>query len=125
MSFPKDLYNYLTNNSLIEIKGGLERKTFLSIWMVAVEDRIFARSWNKSNKSWFTEILKTGIGQIKYSDKIISITGKKLNADNDVNSLIDQAYLEKYIQKENINYAEGITQPEYSDYTMEFFYKQI
>ena len=70
MSFPKDLYNYLTNNSLIEIKGGLERKTFLSIWMVAVDDRVFARSWNKSNKSWFTEILKTGIGQIKYSDKI-------------------------------------------------------
>ena len=48
-----------------------------------------------------------------------------IKSDNDVNSLIDQAYLEKYIQKENINYAEGITQPEYSDYTMEFFYKQI
>ncbi len=122
MNFPTDFYNYLTNNTLIEIKGGLERKAFLSIWMVTVEGRVFARSWNKSNKSWFTEILKTGIGQIKYGHKTINITGKKLNVDDAVNSLIDQAYLEKYIQKENINYAKGITQPEYSDYTMEFFY---
>ncbi|MDY7394633.1 DUF2255 family protein [Aureibaculum sp. 2210JD6-5] len=122
MNFPTDFYNYLNNSTLIEIKGGLERKTFLSIWMVTVGTRVFARSWNKSEKSWFTELLKTGVGQIKYGNKIINVKGKKLNTNDEVNSLINDAYLKKYTQKENIKYAEGITQPEYSDYTIELFY---
>lgn len=122
MNFPTDFYNYITNNTLIEIKGGLERKTFLSIWMVKVGTRVFARSWNKSKKSWFTELQKTGDGQIKYGEKIINITGEKLNFNDKMNQLIDIAYLKKYTQEANISYVKGITQPEYSAYTMEFFY---
>jgi hypothetical protein len=34
---------------------------------------------------------------------------------------INTNQLIKYIKDYNIKYAKGITQPEYSDYTMEFF----
>ena len=119
--FSKDFYTYLANNTLIEIKGGLTRPTFLKIWMVEVDNRIFARSWNKSENSWFTEFQKSGIGEIKFGDKIIRVTGEKIDADNPINKKISQAYIKKYNQPENLKYARGISKPEYFNYTMEFF----
>ncbi len=121
MKFPIDFYQYLKENRLIEIKGGTQRETFLKIWIVEGDNRIFARSWNKSKKSWFTEFLNSGCGQIKYGQNIINIKGKKLHKDDKMNQLIDKAYLNKYTQKENLSYAKGISQPEYADYTMEFY----
>lgn len=122
MKFPKEFIEYLRNNTLVEIKGGTSRETFLQIWMVSVDGRVFARSWNKSKRSWFTEIEKTGVGQIKFGDAIIDIKGQKLSKNAELTRLINSRYLEKYNQVENLYYAKGITQPEYEDFTMEFFY---
>lgn len=121
MYFPEDFYSHLKTHNYTEIKGGTERNTFLEIWMVSVNNRVFARSWNKSSRSWFTAFLDTGVGQLKYGEKVIIVKGKKLDASAPIQEGINQAYLKRYNQKENIFYSEGITQPEYLDYTMEFF----
>ena len=118
--FPEDFYSYLLTHTLIEIKGGLTRPSFLKIWMVNVDNRIFARSWNKSERSWFTEFQRSGVGEIKYGDKILRVKGKKLPAGDSLNSRISEAYLARYDQPENLQYAQGIAQPEYFEYTMEF-----
>lgn len=122
MRFPDSFYNFIRSNTLIEIKGGKDRETFLHIWIVEVNDRLFVRSWNKSPKSWFTDFIKTGVGQIKYGEKIINVKGEKLPKDDETNLLINDEYLNKYNQERNIKYARGISQPEYADYTMELFY---
>lgn len=116
----KELLEYLKENTLIEIKGGLERETFTKIWMVNVDNRIFARSWNKSKRSWFTEFQKRGIGQIKYGKEVLTVYGKKISKSDKINDKINQAYLQKYTQPENVKYVNGIIQAEYSDFTMEF-----
>lgn len=122
MPFPSSFFDYLATHTLIEIKGGVERKSFLSIWMVNVGQRVFARSWNKSAKSWFTAFQETGLGQVKYGDQVLDIRGEKLGSDSSLHPLINQAYLEKYTQERNLFYAQGITQPEYAEFTLEFFY---
>lgn len=122
MIFPDNFYDYLRSNTLVGIKGGVERESFLDIWMVEVDNRVFARSWNKSLRSWFTEFIKTGKGQVKYGNKIMKVEGVKLDAKDEAHKLIDKAYLEKYNQKENVEYANGITQPEYANYTLELFF---
>lgn len=91
--------------------------------MIHVNERVFARSWNKSSKSWFTALISTGIGQIKYGKKVINIKGIKLVKDDEIHDLINRSYMNKYTQEENIRYAKGITQPEYADYTMEFLFE--
>ena len=116
----KTLSEYIAKHTLIEIKGGLEREKFTEIWMVEVNGRFFARSWNKSERSWFTEFLKTGVGQIKAGKTIINANGFKVDKNDAVNRDIDIAYLEKYHQPGNVKYAIGISQPEYADFTMEF-----
>jgi len=121
MNFPEDFYSHLQVHNYTEIKGGIERNSFLEIWVVTVNERVFARSWNKSARSWFTAFLETGVGQLKYGDKVINVKGKKLEASAPIQEEINKAYIKRYNQKENIFYSEGITRPEYLEYTMEFF----
>lgn len=97
-----------------------KRLTFLEIWMVSVGQRVFARSWGMSHKSWFTELVEYDVGQIKLGSDIFNIKGRQL-LDPEMNRFIDQAYRTKYIQKENIPYVEQITALKYKDFTMEFF----
>jgi hypothetical protein len=118
--FPDEFYEYLRQNTLVGIKGGMTPHDFLEIWIVEVDRRIFARSWNRSKKSWFTAFLKSGKGQIRYLDTILNVTGQKVEADNPINKRISKAYLEKYVQPENLKYAIGISGVEYHDYCMEF-----
>jgi hypothetical protein len=118
-SFPTDFYHYLEDNTLTGIRAGKERSTFLLIWMVNVDGRIFARSWGKSKRSWFTTLLDEKIGQIKYGERVINITAVPCN-DSVLNSKINEAYMRRYTTAENLPYAIGITQPEYVDFTMEF-----
>ena len=119
-AFPNALFDYLDRHTLIEVKGGTSRPDFLKIWMVKVENRLFARSWNKSGRSWFTEFEKLGMGQVKFGEQILLVKGRKVDPRDPVQPEINRAYLQKYTQKENLSYAEGITQPEYADFTMEF-----
>ena len=119
-----DFLNFLDNNSLIGIKGGNDGHDFLDIWMVRIGDRIFARSWNKSDRSWFTAFLETGVGQIKFGDSIIDVKGEKLAPDAPIQVQINRAYLNKYSQPHNLPYAAGIVASEYVHYTMEFIFTE-
>jgi len=125
LEFPIDLLEYLPTNTLIKIKGGSKPRSFLEIWMVSVGGRLFARTWQKSKRSWYTAFLEEGVGQIQYGDKVINVLGKKVDKDEDIIKLIDQAYLDKYTQKGSVEYAKGITQKEYQDYTMEFEFHSL
>ncbi len=124
MNFPSTFYEHLLVHNYTEIKGGKERETFLEIWVVAVGERVFARSWNKSERSWFTEFLKTGVGQLKHSNAIYNVTARKIMPGDAIHQQINAAYLSRYNQKDNIYYAEGISQKEYEDYTLEFFFAE-
>ena len=119
--FPADFYAHLDSHTLVGIKGGSHRDRFLKIWMVYIGERVFARSWGKSERSWFTAFIEEGKGQIEYGEKIINVTGKPCD-DVKVNKEIDAAYKRKYTSKGNLPYVKGITQPEYIHFTMEFFF---
>ena len=95
MNFPEEFYKHLEKYNYTEIKGGINRKTFLEIWVVSVENRIFARSWNKSERSWFTAFLETGIGQFKYGDQIIEVSGKKVEQEAEIHLRIKRSLQKK------------------------------
>ncbi len=119
--FPEEFYKYLEINTLIEIKGGTKRNKYLEIWMVNVNERIFARTWGKSERGWFSCLIEEGIGTIRYLNKVINIEAKK-NNNSEINKLVDKAYLQRYNQPHNTEYTNGITQKEYSEFTVELFY---
>lgn len=112
--------NYINNNNLIGIKAGHQRTTFLEIWMVAVNDRIFARSWGFAEKSWYNSFLDDPLGQIKCGEEIFNIQAA-IPLDNEaITEGINKAYLSKYHTGHNIKYAKGIVAEKHIEKTMEF-----
>ncbi len=120
MSFHRSFYDYLSSHTLTGIKGGTQRDNFLQIWMVEVNSRVFARSWSKSARSWFTSFIQEGRGQIQFGENVIDVRGVKVDPGDPIQSEINEAYLSKYTQEGNVEYAEGIVKPEYANFTMEF-----
>ena len=112
--------NYIKNNNLIGIKAGLQRHEFLDIWMVVVEDRIFARSWGFAEKSWYNIFLQDPVGQIKCGENIFSIKATVPKDKGEITEKINIAYLTKYNTGHNIEYAKGIVEENHVDKTMEF-----
>lgn len=111
---------YINSNNLIGIKAGFDRPNFLDIWMVVVDNRIFARSWGFAEKSWFNRFLQNPLGHIKCGNDVYLIKAF-VPADNDlITEKINMAYLTKYNSGHNIAYAEGIVRKEHVNRTMEF-----
>ncbi len=116
----KNAIQYIDSHNLIGIKAGKERESFLEIWMVIVENRIFARSWGFAERSWYNTFLKDNLGEIKCGETIYKIEAKIPSDLADIENKINQAYLEKYDSGDNSFYAKGITEKEHVEKTMEF-----
>ena len=112
--------DYINTYNLIGLKAGTTRETFIEIWMVVVNDRIFARSWGFAEKSWYTAFLLEPFGQLKCGDVLFRIKAKIPEDLNAVTAAINEAYLKKYNHGANIPYAEGIIKQQHIDKTMEF-----
>ncbi|REC63665.1 DUF2255 domain-containing protein [Chryseobacterium pennae] len=117
--------DYIKTNNLIGIKAGSERPDFLEIWMVVVQNRIFARSWGLAERSWYNTFLKSSVGQIKCDDEIYTI---KAIVSEDIEQLTDKinrAYLTKYNFGRNRKYAMGIIEEKHIERTMEFIIDDV
>ncbi|PIF45742.1 uncharacterized protein DUF2255 [Chryseobacterium sp. 52] len=112
--------DYINNHTIIEIKAGEERTTFLEIWMVTVNDRIFARSWGLAERSWYNTFLENSKGQIRCGEKIFNIQALVPTDINDLTSDINTAYLTKYNTGSNLKYSKAIIKEKHIEKTMEF-----
>ncbi len=116
----KNAIEYIDSHNLIGIKAGKERESFLEIWMVTVENRIFARSWGFAERSWYNFFLKDKFGEIKCGETIYKIEAEVPSDLAGIENEINQAYLQKYDSGDNSFYAKGITEKEHVEKTMEF-----
>ncbi len=112
--------NFIRSNNLIGIRAGKERENFLDIWMVVIDDRIFARSWGLSERSWFDTFKKDSSGAIRCAGQIIPVTAVVPSDIDSLNEKISQAYLKKYNSGSNAPYALGIIEARHVAKTMEF-----
>jgi hypothetical protein len=100
---------------------GKDRTKFTGIWMVEVEDRIFARSYYGAERSWYTAFLEGNEGSIKCGKEIIPVRGEKPADINILSRAIIKAYEEKYLVKaHNKKWVNGFKEPERVARTMEF-----
>lgn len=111
---------FINSNNLIGLKAGKARASFLEIWMVTIDNRIFARSWGFAEKSWYATFLNDKLGQIKCGDNIFQIEAKIPTDLEDIKDKMNNQYLEKYDHGDNSIYAHGIIQEAHIAKTMEF-----
>ncbi|WPO88918.1 DUF2255 family protein [Chryseobacterium sp. HR92] len=111
---------YIKTNTIIGIKAGQKRSEFLEIWMVVVQDRVFARSWGLAERSWYNTFLENPDGEIQCGETIYPIKALIPQDINDLTEEINEAYLTKYNTSHNIPYSQGIIQEKHIAKTMEF-----
>jgi len=118
--FSKAFLKCIEETQITSVRAGKGREKFTGIWMVSVGDRIFARSYNLSARSWYTSFIQGSDGDIKCGNEIIPVRGVK-QADDHLTSAINKAYEKKYAVKEhNRKWVSGLIQPERIARTMEF-----
>ena len=90
-------------------------------WMVVVDDRIFARSYQLSERSWYTALLNGDTGDIKCLKEIVPVKGLKPEDIDNVTAAINKAYEKKYhVKAYNKKWVDGLAQAERVARTMEF-----
>ena len=119
--FSKTFLKCINETQITSVRAGKDRTKFTGIWMVEVKKRIFGRSYQLSERSWYTAFLNGDSGDIKCGKEIIPVKGLK-PADNDViNGAINKAYEKKYLVKAyNKKWVDGLAQAERVARTMEF-----
>lgn len=111
----------ISETQITSVRAGKDRNKFTGIWMVEAEGRIFARSYNLSDRSWYTSFLNGDEGDIKCGKDIITVKGIKPADLDAIAEKITKAYEKKYLIKAfNKKWLDGFAEPERVESTMEF-----
>src|SRR5436190_24321682 len=81
--YSKAFLKCIEETQITSVRVGKDRTKFTGIWMVEVDGRIFARSYNLAERSWYTSFLNGSDGDIKCGKEIIPVRGVKV-ADNNI-----------------------------------------
>lgn len=110
----------ISQNYYTGIRAGSRRDTFLEIWMVVIQNRIFARSWGFAEKSWYNTFLQENLGALKVDENIVPIRALIPNDLSIITEEINIAYLTKYDCGQSSYYARNMVTKDHAEKTMEF-----
>jgi len=119
--FSKAFLKCISETQITSVRAGKDRAKFTGIWMVVVDGRIFGRSYQLAERSWYTALLSGENGDIRCGKEIIPVKGLKPADIDIINGPINRAYEKKYLVKAyNKKWVNGLAEPERVARTMEF-----
>lgn len=116
--FADDIVEAARNAKILGVRAGTEHK-YTGVWLVVVEDRIFARSWNDKPTGWFRAFKKEPSGTIQIGKLEIPVRGKPVRSAR-LRDAVTVAFGEKYNTKGSRKWVEGFAEPARLLTTMEF-----
>jgi len=106
---------------IMGVRAGAEHR-YTGVWVVVVEDRVFARSWNDKPTGWFQAFRKQLSGMVQVGDLELPVRGKVVSSAR-LRDAVTEAYAEKYPTKGSRKWVEGFAEPERVINTIEFIPK--
>ena len=103
---------------IMGVRAGSEHK-FTGVWVVVVEDRIFARSWSDKPTGWFRAFRKQPVGKIQIGEREIPVRGKPVRSGRILDA-VTLAFGEKYNTKASRKWVDGFAEPQRLATTLEF-----
>ena len=103
---------------IMGVRAGSEHK-FTGVWVVVVEDRIFARSWSDKPTGWFRAFRKQPVGKIQIGEREIPVRGKPVRSARILDA-VTLAFGEKYNTKASRKWVDGFAEPQRLATTLEF-----
>ena len=106
------------NAKIMGVRAGSEHR-YTGIWVVVVEDRVFARSWNDKPTGWFRAFKNEPTGTIQLGDLEFPVRAKPVRSAR-LRDAVTLAFAEKYNTKGSRKWVEGFAEPERVLTTLEF-----
>ena len=103
---------------ILGVRAGAEHR-YTGVWVVVVEDRIFARSWSDKPTGWFRAFRKQPKGKIQIADLEVSVHAKLVGSVR-LRAAVTAAFGEKYNTKASRKWVEGFAEPARLLTTIEF-----
>ena len=103
---------------IMGVRAGSEHK-FTGVWVVVVEDRVFARSWSDKPTGWFRAFRKQPVGKIQIGEREIPVRGKPVRSARILDA-VTLAFGEKYNTKASRKWVDGFAEPQRLATTLEF-----
>ena len=103
---------------IIGVRSGTEHR-FTGVWVVVVDDRVFARSWSDKPTGWFRAFRKEPSGTVQVGELEVAVRGKPVRSAR-VRDAVTAAFAEKYNTKGSRKWVEGFAEPERVLTTLEF-----
>lgn len=105
--FSKPVVASLHAAKILGIRAGSEPHRFIGIWVVVVNDRVFARSWNDKPSGWRQAFREDSLGAIQMpSGREVRVRARAVRGER-LMSAIEAAYAEKYDTPGSRKYVRG------------------
>lgn len=117
-AFTKKVVEELRAAKILGVRAGTEHR-YTGVWVVVVDGRVFARSWNDKPTGWFRAFKDEPEGTIQVGDRELLVRGKVVRGARLLES-ITVAFGEKYNTKASRKWIEGFAEPERMATTLEF-----
>lgn len=113
-----DVVEALSKAKILGVRAGDEHR-YTGVWVVVVEGRVFARSWNDKPTGWFRAFRKEPSGMIQVGEREIPVRGKPVRSAR-IRDAVTEAFGEKYPTKGSRKWVEGFAEPDRVINTLEF-----
>jgi len=117
-TFPKDVVEAFRSAKILGVRAGTEHR-YTGVWVVVVDGRVFARSWNDKPTGWFQAFRKQASGMVQVGDLELVVRGKLVRSAR-LRDAVTVAFGEKYPTKGSRKWVEGFAEPERVANTIEF-----
>jgi len=117
-TFTDDVVEAFRKAKIMGVRAGSEHR-YTGVWVVVVEGRVFARSWNDKATGWFQAFRKEPSGSVQVRDLELAVRGKLVRSAR-VRDAVTLAFGEKYPTKGSRKWVEGFADPARVVNTIEF-----
>ncbi len=116
--FDSEIVEAFRKAKIMGVRAGTEHK-YTGVWVVVVDDRVFARSWSDKPSGWFQAFRKQRSGMVQIGDLEVSVRGKAVRSAR-IRDAVTAAFGEKYPTKGSRKWVEGFAEPARVANTIEF-----
>src|SRR5687767_1404670 len=99
----------LAKAKILGVRAGTEHG-YTGVWVVVVEGRVFARSWNDKTTGWYRAFQAQPLGTMELAGQEIAIRGRRLRGAR-LRDAVTRAYAEKYNTKGSEKWVRGFAEP--------------
>jgi hypothetical protein len=100
------------------VRAGRAHK-YTGVWVVVVEGRVFARSWNDKPTGWYRAFLAEPWGSLQIGEAEQRVRGRPTRSER-LRDAVSKAYAMKYPSKSSQKWVRGFARPTRAAHTIEF-----